>query len=160
MKSRPTSAALAAALTIFASMAAEAQLRGPNGCRIGNPEGIAFGPYTDGQTTPVLSALSIVLSCKGSAIYVDAVVMGGPGENSGDMLDRRLRAKKNPDAYLRYQLYVDSARTRVFGDGTRGTEGLVFPPQQRTQHIYAQIFGGQSGVEGDYSDMVVITVMP
>ena len=160
MKSLPISAALAAALTVFASMPGEAQLRGPNGCRIGNPEGIGFGAYTDGQATSAFSALSIVLSCKGNAIYVDAVVMGGPGENSGDMLDRRLRAKKNPDAYLRYQLYVDSARTRVFGDGTRGTEGLVFPPQQRTQHIYAELFGGQSGPEDDFSDTIVITVMP
>jgi len=160
VKSLSTSAALAAALTLFASMPADAQLRGPNGCRIGNPGGIAFGPYTDGQTTPALSALSIVLSCKGDAIYVEAVVTGGPGENSGDMLDRRLRGKKNPDAYLRYQLYVDSARTRVFGDGTRGTEGLVFPPANRTQHIYAELPGGQSGPEDDFSDMIMITVMP
>ena len=160
MKSLSTSAALAAALALFASIPADAQLRGPNGCRIGNPGGIAFGPYTDGQTTPALSALSIVLSCKGDAIYVEAVVTGGPGENSGDMLDRRLRGKKNPDAYLRYQLYVDSARTRVFGDGTRGTEGLVFPPANRTQHIYAELPGGQSGPEDDFSDMIMITVMP
>jgi len=160
VKSLPISAALAAALTILASVPVQAQLRAPNGCRIGNPEGIGFGAYTDGQATSAFSALSIVLSCKGNAIYVDAVVTGGPGENSGDMLDRRLRAKKNPDAYLRYQLYVDSARTRVFGDGTRGTEGLVFPPQQRTQHIYAELFGGQSGPEDDFSDTIVITVMP
>ena len=160
MKSLCISAALAAVLTILAPVPAEAQLRAPNGCRIGNPEGVAFGAYTDGQTTPALSALSIVLSCKGNAIYVNAVVTGGPGENSGDMLDRRLRAKKNPDAYLRYQLYVDSARTRVFGDGTRGTEGLVFPPTQRTQHIYAEMPGGQSGPEDDYSDMIMITVLP
>ena len=104
--------------------------------------------------------MTIILSCKGNAIFVDAIVTGGPGENSGDMLDRRLRSKRDPEAYLRYQLYVDTARTIVFGDGTRGTSGLVFPPENRTKHIYAQIFGGQSGVEGDYDDMVVITVMP
>jgi len=160
VKSLSISAALAAALTLFASVPVLAQLRAPNGCRIGNPGGIAFGPYTDGQTTPTVSALSIVLSCKGDAIYLEAVVTGGPGENSGDMLDRRLRGKKNPDAYLRYQLYVDSARTRVFGDGTRGTEGLVFPPANRTQHIYAELPGGQSGPEDDYRDTIMITVMP
>jgi spore coat protein U-like protein len=160
VKSLRTSAALAAALLLSAAFCASAQIRGKNTCRIGNPEGIGFGAYTDGQTTPALGVLTIVLSCKGDAIYVDAVVTGGPGENSGDMLDRRMKAKKDPEAYLRYQLYVDSARTRVFGDGTRGTEGLVFPPENRTRHIYAQIFGGQSGPEDDFSDMVTITVMP
>jgi len=160
VKSLPTSAVLAAALTLFATLPAWSQLRGPNGCRIGNPGGIGFGSYTDGQTTPVRSALTIVLSCKGDATIVDAVVTGGAGENSGDMLDRRLRGKKNPDVYLRYQLYVDSARTRVFGDGTRGTEGLVFPPTNRTKQIFAEMPGGQSGPEDDYSDMIMITVMP
>jgi spore coat protein U-like protein len=160
VKSLRTSAALAATVMLATALSAQAQIRGRNTCRIGNPEGIGFGAYTDGQTTPALGVLSIVLSCKGDAIYVDAVVTGGAGENSGDMLDRRMRGKKNPDVLLRYQLYVDSARTRVFGDGTRGTEGLVFPQQQRTQHIYAEMPGGQSGPEDDYSDTIVITVMP
>jgi spore coat protein U-like protein len=160
VKSLRISAALAAALALFVALPAAAQIRGKNTCRIGNPGGIGFGAYLDGQTTPALGTLTIVLTCKGDATYVDAVVTGGPGENSGDMLDRRMRAKKNPDAYLRYQLYVDAARTRVFGDGTRGTEGLVFPITQRTQHLYAEMPGGQSGPEDDYSDTIVITVMP
>jgi spore coat protein U-like protein len=160
VKSLRISAVLAAALLLSTALSASAQIRGRNGCRIGNPEGIGFGEYVDGQAASALGVLSIVLSCKGDAIYVDAVVTGGPGENSGDMLDRRLRGKKNPDVLLRYQIFVDSARTRVFGDGTRGTEGLVFPYSQRTQHLYAELFGGQSGPEDDYSDMIVITVMP
>jgi spore coat protein U-like protein len=160
VKSLRTSAALAAALLLSAALSASAQIRGRNGCRIGNPGNIDFGEYLDGQSAPALSVLTIVLSCKGDAVTVDAVVTGGPGENSGDMLDRRLRAKKNPDAYVRYQLYVDAARTRVFGDGTRGTEGLVIPYLNRTKQIYAEMPGGQSGPEDSYSDMIQLTVMP
>ena len=160
MKSRRISAALAAAFLLFAAVSASAQIRGRNGCRIGNPGNMDFGDYLDGQATPALGVLTIVLSCKGDSVHVDAVVTGGPSENSGDMLDRRLRAKKNPDAYVRYQLYVDSARTRVFGDGTRGTEAIVFPYTNRTGHIYGQIPGGESGPEDKYGDMIMITVMP
>ena len=159
MKSLRISAVLAAVLALFAAMPAMAQ-RAPNGCRIGNPGNISFGEYTDGQTGPALAIITLILSCKGNAIYVDAVITAGPGENSGDMLDRRLRHKKDPDAYLRYQLYVDAARTRILGDGTRGTEVLVFPFTNRTGQIYGEMPGGQSGVEGEYGDMIQITVMP
>jgi hypothetical protein len=69
------------------------------------------------------------------------VLTAGPGENSGDMLDRRMRHKKDPEAFLRYQLYVDAARTRILGDGTRGTDVLVFPFTNRTGHVYAEMPG-------------------
>jgi spore coat protein U-like protein len=159
VKSLRTSAAVAAVLALFAALPAPAQ-RAPNGCRIGNPDPVRFGDYIDGQTAPSTTTLTIILSCKGNAIYVEAVLTAGPGENSGDMLDRRMRHKKDPEAFLRYQLYVDAARTRILGDGTRGTDVLVFPFTNRTGHVYAEMPGGQSGVEGDYSDMIQITVMP
>jgi spore coat protein U-like protein len=160
VKSPRTSAALAAAVMLAVALSAQGQIRGKDSCRISNPAGIPFGDYLDGQAAPALSSMAIVLTCKGDATYVDAVVTGGPGENSGDMLDRRMRGKKNPDVLLRYQLYIDPARTRVFGDGTRGTEGIVFPITQRTQHLYGEMPGGQSGPEDGYSDTIVITVLP
>ena len=160
MKSPRTRLALAALLTLAATLPAPAQIRLKDKCKISNPQDIAFGTYVDGQTSPAHSALVIVVTCKGEAINVDAVLTAGPGENSGDMLDRRLRHKHDAAEYLRYQLYVDTARTRVWGDGTRGTEAIVLGNTNRTGHAYAEIPGGQSGIEGEYSDRVVITVLP
>ena len=121
MKSRRTSAALAAAFLLFAALSASAQIRGRNGCRIGNPGNIDFGEYLDGQTTPALSVLTIVLSCKGDSVTVDAVVTGGPGENSGDMLDRRLRAKDGYRAEL--GRWTGSGQPTATGPGPRSRSG-------------------------------------
>jgi spore coat protein U-like protein len=76
------------------------------------------------------------------------------------MLNRRLRHRDGD--FLRYQLYVDSARTRVWGDGTRGTEAAVMTTRGSNKFatIYGEIAAGQGGTEGDYDDTLVITVLP
>ncbi|HET6264002.1 MAG TPA: spore coat U domain-containing protein, partial [Usitatibacter sp.] len=137
-----------------------AQLRGNHTCKFQGQQSIQFGVYVDGQEAPRHTVTAFQVRCKGTAILFDIPLTAGPGENSGDMLDRRLRHRDGDE--LRYQLYVDSARTRVWGDGTRGTEAIVLTARTATKvgTAYGEIPGGQGGPEGDYDDTIVITVLP
>jgi spore coat protein U-like protein len=69
---------------------------------------------------------------------------------------------RSPDgAELRYNLYVDPARRRVFGDGTGGTVALAGQVDGRrpaTFAIYGFVPGGQRVRQGAYSDTVTIAL--
>jgi spore coat protein U-like protein len=63
---------------------------------------------------------------------------------------------------LNYNLYLDAARTQVWGNGTSGTSThsnsnfALFPV---VVPIYARIFAGQNVTVGSYSDTVVATIV-
>jgi spore coat protein U-like protein len=160
VRSLPTSAGFAAALALFAATSATAQLRASNGCRFTSGQSIQFGVYVDGQDAPRHTVTAFEVQCKGTAILLDIPLTANAGQNSGDMLDRKLRHRDGDE--LRYQLYVDSARTRVWGDGTRGTEVAIMTTRGAVKFvtIYGDMPAGQWGSEGDYDDQIVITVLP
>jgi len=160
VKSPLTRIAFATVTALFATMPAFAQLRAKDGCKFTNGQSIQFGVYVDGQEAPRHTVTAFQVRCKGTAILLDISLTAGPGANSGDMQHRRLRHRDGD--VLRYQLYVDSARTRVWGDGTRGTEPIVLTARTATKigTAYGEIPGGQGGAEGDYDDTIVITVLP
>jgi len=65
-------------------------------------------------------------------------------------------------AVLRYNLYVDAARRRVWGDGeTGGTARIAGKSDGRkaaTYTVYGRIPGGQTVRPGGYRDTVKVTV--
>lgn len=63
---------------------------------------------------------------------------------------------------LEYNLYVDAARTRVWGDGTSSTSVYsVRPPEQQTVSvpIFARMSARQNVAVGNYTDSITVTVL-
>jgi spore coat protein U-like protein len=59
-----------------------------------------------------------------------------------------------------YNLFSNSSRTRLFGDGTGGSRTLTLSNSRiYSQPIWGRIFGGQPlTLPGDYLDTVIVTV--
>jgi spore coat protein U-like protein len=76
------------------------------------------------------------------------------------------RSMQGPRRSLAYQLYVDAARTQIWGDGTSGTSPItgtltVASNGSVTQsfYVYGRVAGGQNSAEaGSYLDTLVVTL--
>jgi spore coat protein U-like protein len=116
-----------------------------------------------------------------SAIHLDVATLGqvtctktGVVENvtvnifittggSGSYFPRQLR--NGPSNTLSYNLYLDAARTTIFGQGpgtgSIGTSAFLHagrPTLNVTTNIYGRIFAGQDPAVGAYTDTVIYTV--
>ena len=150
---RPAALAAAIAVTlVFSTTPGEAQL-GVN-CSI-TTGGVAFGAYDVFSAAPVDAAGSVTYQC---TLGASVVVQLGPG-SAGTFTPRTLRRSGEP---LNYNLYLDAARTQVWGNGTSGTSTysnfvtISFPV---VVPIHARIFAGQNVTVGSYNDSVVATIV-
>jgi spore coat protein U-like protein len=121
--------------------------------------GFAFGNYDVFSLANRDSTGTFTVSC---STTVNARVTLGPSTTSGNIVGRQMRPASGPDR-LNYNLFINSARTNVWGDGVSGGSALVFRvvrgrPAVRT--IFGRIPPGQDVAAGIYSDQVVITVAP
>ena len=80
-----------------------------------NASGVAFGTYDPGSATPLDGQGTVQVDCRGNAIVVNITL--GPG-GSGSYAARRMT---NGTDNLFYNLYLDTNRTVVFGNGTGGS---------------------------------------
>ena len=118
-----------------------------------------FGPYVDGSTSSIVTAATFELRCSGIGT-VAPVVSAGPSASSGDYQNRRMNGPQG--SYLRYQVFTNSSRTIVWGDGTRDTQPIVVNQNgdNKTFNVYGELFGNQYGEVGRYGDTIVVTVSP
>jgi spore coat protein U-like protein len=104
---------------------------------------------------------------------ITVACIGAPGESvryslllgaggSGQFGSRRLWSA--PGAGPRYNLYIDSARTQVWGDGTGGTvlmtDVLTLNGRgaSRSHTVYARLAEGRDARVGTYSDSILVTL--
>lgn len=118
---------------------------------------LAFGRYTPQSAAPADFTATLSVSC--SVQGTDPVAVSGSVALPGDAAGRRLDAGSGE---LRYQLYLDPARSRPWGDGTgdgetapvRGTAGPNAPYRQ-TITLYGRILARQSrATVGTYVDQI------
>jgi spore coat protein U-like protein len=160
--------AAAALVALLAASESGAQFRSPastaqkdtnHGCSFETLSAVDFGTYGDGQASSSITTATFGIKCTGIG-NSNATFSAGPGSNSGDFQTRYMNGPNG--STLRYQLYTDAARTIVWGDGTRDTSPITI--MQNGAHkdvtVYAELFGNQSGEEGQYSDTIVVTVLP
>jgi len=70
------------------------------------------------------------------------------------------RTMNNGLSLLTYNLYTDSARTIVWGDGSGGSSSMEIPKKStRKFTVYGRIPGGQDAAVGIYTDLIVATVI-
>lgn len=128
--------------------------RGAMSCSILASVGPSFGAYDTLSTTPTDSVGRVDFRCQSvGAAAIVAIELGG--SHGGGR-----RAMKNRGDRLEYELYLDAARSQVWGDGTRGTvRYLARPPEGLTVSlpIYGRIPPRQLVRIGAYSDQIHLT---
>jgi len=116
--------------------------------------GVAFGVYDPRSGTALDGAGTINVSCDQGASNVTITADGG---GSGNKLSRRMT---NGVSNLSYNLYTNSGRTSVFGDGTGGTSLFSFNSVNNSVSVsvYGRVAGSQNVTAGSYSDTLIMTV--
>ncbi|HET9361851.1 MAG TPA: spore coat U domain-containing protein [Vicinamibacterales bacterium] len=117
---------------------------------------VAFGNYNVFTATPVDSAGSVTFRCNAAAANISITLSKGTSSTFAP------RTMTRVGEALNYNLYLDAARTNVWGDGSGGTSTYtnVNPPnnQNVTLPIYGRIPASQDVSAGLYSDTVLATV--
>lgn len=122
-----------------------------------------FGTYLPAQAGPTDTAGSIQLRCVGRprASQPTFATVNISGGSSGLAASRSMQSGTAP---LAYNLFKDTARIQVWGDGTNGTTGLVqtVPSDQKLVRVEIPVYGRipaqQDAVPGTYDDTVIVTV--
>ncbi len=140
----------------FASIAAHAG----TACTV-STSGVAFGSYDPISNATQDSNGTVTVTCTGDiGSPVSYTVSASAG--TGSFATRQMASGINS---LNYNLYTDSARTQVWGDGT-GSTGVISDsytfttsPTVRTYAAYGRIPAPQNQVlSGSYADNVTATV--
>ncbi len=118
---------------------------------------VAFGTYNVFDAAARLSSGGIVFECSGVQPS-DTVTI----EISGATDATVLRGMTAGSHVLRYQLYLDAARTIVWGTGAGGTAtyGPVLPADgvPTSVPIYGRVPARQDVGAGAYSDSLLVTL--
>jgi spore coat protein U-like protein len=145
-------AARAAGLLAMLLWASDA---GAAGCSVSTTS-VDFGTYDVFDPAPNDSTGSVTLNCNGGAKNVTVAI------NRGGASSFALRRMRQGTEQLFYNLFVDAARTTIWGDGSSGTQtyDVGNPPNNKdeTLTIYARVPAGQDVSSGSYSDSVTVTV--
>jgi spore coat protein U-like protein len=148
------SAGAALALTL-----APAAARATTSCSFTSVVGVAFGSYDVFGTSPVDSAGSLTFVCYGVGA-TDTIVIELSRGSATSFSPRQLVFATSA---LSYNLYLDAARTSVWGDGTSGTSryGPTSPVSGSpvTVSIFGRVPAGQNVSVGSYGDTIVATIL-
>jgi spore coat protein U-like protein len=118
--------------------------------------GVNFGVYDSQSGVPDDSTGTVNISCSGEGFILFPTVSLGTG-TSGAYASRKMQNGANN---LQYNLYTDSGRTTVWGNGSGGssTQNVIVFFGNGSRSIYGRIPTGQSVNAGTYSDTLVVTV--
>lgn len=123
---------------------------------------LAFGTYVPATAVPLDSTGSISVRCNGNPragqpsayiLRIDGGLAGNPGS----------RSLFSGTDLLLYNLYKNSSRTDIWGDGTGGTTPLIqtLPASNRVRishSVYGRIDAGYDPRPGLYNDMPIVTI--
>jgi spore coat protein U-like protein len=153
-KLRRVAAGLLGCLFILAS-SADSSAAPPEGCLFQNVQGMRFGAYNPRSSEPLDSASIIQFRCPN----IDSVRIELSRGNSGSFK----RSMRVDDWVMQYNLYLDAARTRVWGDGSSGTGVHTSTPTSNGAQrvtIYGRVPARQNPMgAGQYRDDIVMTML-
>jgi spore coat protein U-like protein len=119
---------------------------------------VSFGGYNVFSPTPLDAQGQISVTC---SLILSGFTVALDRGGAPSFSPRQLKQGTEP---LNYNLYLDSARTIIWGDGTSGTQVftqggiIVLPPQTFLLPVYGRIPSGQDVTVGLYTNTVVATV--
>jgi spore coat protein U-like protein len=128
-------------------------------CSFMNAAGMLFGTYDVFDPAPLDTTGSITFLCNGvgpSDMLTVELSAGG----ASNAMDRRMRHGSDS---LSYNLYLDAARTLVWGNGMGGTsiQGPFVPPDgiSQTLIIHGRMPARQNVPVGMYADTIIATIL-
>ena len=126
---------------------------------------VVFGTYNPVASQALDGTGQLQVTCK--TPFIATLDKGGANSYTP-------RAMRSGGNLLQYNLYVDANRSRVFGDGTGGTQAIACNPgtstascidispgnseRRTTVPFYGRIPPDQDAVAGDYADTVRVTI--
>jgi spore coat protein U-like protein len=115
---------------------------------------IAFGPYDGLRHQDFVTAGMLHYRCSSSP---RRLIIGLTSGQSGSFRRRRMG---DGEDRIAYNLYLDAANTRVWGDGTGGSQAysVAYPPAnvEVPVPIYGRLFADQRAAAGIYQDSVSV----
>jgi len=91
----------------------------------------------------------------------DVTISIGPSPNSGSFDPRQMKLSGGSE-YIDYNLYIDSGRTQIWGDGTGSTFTLtdkVFKKRDWVPTVYGRIPPEQDVSVGTYNESLTVTIV-
>lgn len=134
-----------------------AHARAISSCEILSITSVSFGGYRAGDGRPLDSTGNIVYTCHG-VHGNDMLTIEISRSRSGHF---EPRAMSGQGYELEYNVYLNAGRTRIWGDGTEGTNVYRRRPQdgrEMSVPIYGRIPPRQSVPSGPYADTLIITM--
>lgn len=116
---------------------------------------LAFGNYTPTSGSPADATSTVDITCTNGTPYTVALDGGSTESNVA------ARAMSDTNAHtLSYEIYTDSARATVWGDGTGSTVAQSGTGSGVAQPLtaYGRVPASQFVTAGNYSDTVTVTV--
>jgi spore coat protein U-like protein len=117
---------------------------------------VAFGTYDERTPTPLNGTGQVRVQCDTGTPYQVSL---DPGAHAGADFSRAM-SDAGGLYRLEYNLFIDSSRTQIWGDGT-GTTQVVNGTAQGAQEIL-QVYGRVPALQpvgvGAYTDTVTVTV--
>jgi spore coat protein U-like protein len=122
--------------------------------------GISFGAYDANTSIPSDTVGNVTIDCTGVIALLGAIEVSASPGSSGNAAARGML--RGPDR-LNYNLFVDPARTLVFGNGAGGTQTITAPLNgllifRQAVLVFGRIPPGQRVRPGNYADSIIITV--
>ena len=145
---------------LLVGMALQAMLLVPNwvqaACSLSGVA-ISFGSYDPTVATPLDTAGSVVYRCSQRDHNIMITLDKGGGTSFAG------RRMVNGADQLFYNLYLDAARTIIWGDGTNGSQSyFIGNPQSNnvdlTIPMYGRVPANQNVKVGAYTDTIIVTV--
>jgi spore coat protein U-like protein len=149
----PLTRILALLLLVLGADAAHAALK----CKVAATS-LDFGLYSPLAAGPLDTAGTVTAQCQGGLGIVRFQLSAG---SSGDGTNRLMQG---PGGTLGYNIYLNSARTEIWGDGSAGTREALRQQTRRgrMEHevtAYGRMPPGQDAAPGFYTDDIVVTVI-
>lgn len=132
-------------------------------CSVATDSHVAFGTYNPLPGTAADAAGHITVTCDLTLGLLGTYTVGLSRGGGASYSPRRMSSGANT---LNYNLYMDAARSIVWGDGTGGSS-IVSDPSLltllghvvRQYDVYGRILPNQQGTRpGSYSDTIIVTV--
>jgi len=122
-------------------------------CAIQSVTGVSFGAYIPTVATADDSSGNIKVSCTILGIFTTSLSTG----SSNTYNPRTLKSGSNT---LNYNLYTNSNRTTIWGNGSQGTSTLtsILVLSSINLPVYGRIPALQDVSVGSYTDNIIITV--
>lgn len=152
-RGRRAPAALVVALALTGVSLAPRPTRAAPPCRVSVTGGFSFGTYDIFATAPLTTSVTVTLQCPASPAPTVTI-------SKGNSSTYRPRTMHSGTQTLAYNVCLDPACTKVWGDGTEATVTWAPPKGNASAVAYGSIPAGQDAAAGSYSDALLITIYP